>query len=254
MNRAIALVLLTACGEDEPETKTVFVYVDDEPTEDTETGRDDTGGGNGPAALMEYSAGGWFGYDAVTQTIVPVTIDGDVVDPYFFLEFRSEEYDGDCDSEDCCYVYVSLDGYTNESFATDAGFLFGFHVPQGVPEGFSSCIDNGFDPADPAFYGGDPFEVWSDPSLGWGITLGGDPTSTVTEWTGQDDPYAYIIGGQFLPSDTTGEGTLYFQAWAVDGAMAVIDEEPLDRASITDDLGALVSGYYYFDVMVHFDF
>lgn len=249
MIRFALVALLAACGKGDDEEDTDAPVVLPGP----DTARTDTGGGeNDTKVVMEYSAGGWFAYDATSATVVPfVDSDGDALSSYFYLEFRSEDYSGSCNEEDCCYVYVLLDGYTGETFATDAGYAFGFHIPQGEAQGFSSCIDNGFDPADPAFGGDDPFVTWSDPSHGWGVTIGGAPSVTVTEWAGYDTA-ADFIGGQFLTAGGGSEGTLYFLAYALDASMQVLDT-PIAAEAIVDENGALVTGYYLFDVMVHFD-
>ncbi|MBA2322317.1 MAG: hypothetical protein H0V89_14325, partial [Deltaproteobacteria bacterium] len=61
-----------------------------------------------------------------------------------------------------------------------------------------------------------------------------------------------FIGGQFLTADGGSEGTLYFVAYELDASMQVVDS-PIATEAIVDENGALVTGYYVFDVMVHFD-
>lgn len=250
MRCGIAWLVVACSGGDDGSTLSPFSLGGS--SETTETG--DTGDQeDAPPEVMEFSVGGWFGYDATTATVVPVLDDGEEVPSYFYLEFRSTEYNGSCSDEVCCYVFIETDGTTGEQFAVDDGYAFGFHVPQTVAEGYSTCIENGFDPDDAAWGGGDPFEVWSDASHGWGVTLGGLPSATVTDWTGDGNPYGLVIGGQFLSADLDSEDTLYFNAWSADASMAVDFDAPLDAISIQDTDGNLVSGYYSYDVMVHFD-
>jgi hypothetical protein len=142
---------------------------------------------------------------------------------------------------------------TGEAFATDDAFAFGFHVPQATATGATDCLDKGFDPADPAWGGLDPFEAWSGADHGFGVALGGLPSTTVTDWTGDDDPDGLVIGGEFLSADLDASDTVYFEAWAVDDAMEIQDDTPLPRESILDANEELVTGYYQYDVMVHFD-
>jgi hypothetical protein len=245
-----AVVALSGCGSKDASNDDDFVAPvtfgdDDDDTSDT--------AGSGPKRVVEFSFGGWFGYDDVLQEIVPVINNGNDQPSIFYIELRSQAF-VDGDSSDYCWVRVYLDGYTGDSFAGDDGFPFGYTVPQGTASGGDDCIEQGFDPDDPYWDGSDPFSVFSDPDRGWAVAIGGDPSQAAADWlnAAPEDEQNYI-GGEFLGTDYSIEDKIYWLAWELDDSYNILTDNRMTRDAIVDGNSELKTGYYQFDVMVHVD-
>ena len=244
----LCLALAAACSSPTPTTDIPVVTDDD---------KEDTGdsGMNEPdeKRVAEFSWGGWFGWDADLGQVVSTQLQGNDQPSIFYVELRSEAFaNGDQSSDEYCRVRVELEGYTGEEWATTAGYGLGFTVPQGTATGWDDCIDKGFDPKDPYWLGSDPFTVFSDPAMGWGIAIGGDPSQRVSDWLDSEpEDELNFIGGEFVTAGGGFEDTIYFLSWELDGSNNILEDNRILRDATTDVDGALVTGYYQFDVMVH---
>jgi hypothetical protein len=148
-------------------------------------------------------------------------------------------------SSEYCVLWTDTTGATNEQWATDDGYLFGFLAPQDGAAITDDCIDKGFDPD---WFEGDPQSFPSTYPIG--AAIGGDPTTEVLEWmdnVGVDtDDYDFYIGGR-LNGDSLelpdADVSCYWRGYEVDVDFN-ISEDGIDRFSISDGGGGLAEGYY----------
>jgi hypothetical protein len=248
------LVALAACGGGEPEPADTTPVIGDDDDDDDST---DTYTSGGYLDVKTLFIGGWFTYDEDSQTTVSGMYDGSPIASALYIRLGTASFQGDInDQANYCTIYVDTDGATNESWATDGGYLFGFIAPQGSPSITSDCLDKGFDPD---WFGGPPEDLATTYPMGFAI--GGDPSTVVTDWMAQvgvdpedEDDY---IGGIFdsgpwaLPD---AEESIYWSAYEVDSEFNIDFEATVDRFSISDGGGALSTGFYEFGLVYYWTF
>jgi len=247
------LLALTACGGAEPDaedTTPVVTTGDDDDTTDTYTSA-------GYLEVKTLFIGGWFTYDEDSETTVAGTYDGTPISSGYYVNLGTSTFSGDPNDEaNHCTIWVDATGATNESWATDGGYLFGFVAPQGTPDITDDCLDKGFDPD---WFGGDPSDIATTYPVGFAI--GGEPSDSVTDWMAsvgvdpaENDNY---IGGALdaaswaLPDH---EDSIYWNAYEVDSEFAIDFDAPVDKFSISDGGGSLASGFYEFGLIYYWNF
>ena len=250
------IFVLTACGgsgdTDTTGTNDTTPDVGDDDDDDT-----DTGTGSGYLDPKTLFLGGWFGYDEDAGTTVGTLYDGSAITSEMYIRIGTASFTGDInDQANHCTIYVNIDNASNESWATDGGYLFGLIAPQGSPDVTDDCLDKGFDPD---WFGGAPADIATTYPLGFAI--GGEPSTVVTDWMAQvgvdpadEDLY---IGGVFngdswgLPDSND---AIYWSAYEVDNAMNIDFEATVDKFSISDGNGGLATGFYEFGLVYYWTF
>jgi len=245
---------LVACGGSEPEPADTTPVVGDDDDDDDDGSDTYTSGGYLEVKTLFF--GGWFTFDGDAQTTVAGTYDGSPIDSGYYINLGTASFQGDPnDQANHCTIWIDTNGATNESWATDGGYLFGFIAPQGTPSISSDCLEKGFDPE---WFGGAPEDLASTYPLGFAI--GGDPSSLVTDWMAQvgvdpadDDNY---IGGTFDGSSwqlPDAEDSIYWNAYEVDSEFAIDFDTSIDRYSIADG-GDLATGFYEWGLIYYWTF
>ena len=220
---------------------------------DTDT---DTGGLYKTVKVMTFN--GWFGYDAASGSVVPVTSGAIPIAPSFNIYLGTDSWTVPdfTQTDDYCTITVDLDGYVGEPFATANGYLLGFMIPQGMGSGSEDCLAKGFDPG---FFNIDPLTDFGF-NGGFGLSIGGDLDPAVESHLTTIGVAPYLLpqyaGGEILDGLAIPYllNSVYFNGYAVDPTFEVDLTSPLDRTSMDDGFGGLSTGYYEFSVIYYWTF
>ncbi len=245
---------LTACGGSDPEPADTTPIVGDDDDDDTTTDTYTTDGYLQPSTLF---LGGWFAFEEDSGQTRSATYDGNAIDSVFYIRLGTASFTGDPnDQANYCTVWVDITGATNETWATDDGYLFGFTAGGNGASITDDCLDKGFDPE---WFGGAPADLGV--TYPFGLAIGGDPSDEVTDWMAQvgvdpaeEDNY---IGGRIDDANwglPEAEFSIYWNAYEIDGDFNIDFDTNVDRYSISDGGGSLADGFYEFGTVYYWNF
>lgn len=251
---AASMLTLAACGDDT--AKDTDDTTNPPGDDDDDTG--DTGDTNvAPKVLTTLEFGAIIGFNADTQQVAPVTIDGQEQTSFLYADLGTANWDGDLNNTaEYCSVIMILDGLEAQDWALADQRWLGIDFNGGAAQ--DDC--EGFDAT---YFEGDPL-YWVVDGVNYAIAMGGDLNPQVEEALenalGAEEMYRYwggsleatIDGNPFLgPNDF-----VYSYGYQVDENMnALIDGNnlvPIDKLDAPQG-ASVASGFYIFNMLAYWD-